>query len=183
MDAGRTEVSNMFGVDWGAVFTVDTPLVEIIVRASLTYLGIFAFLRLFKREAGSVGITDLLVLVLIADAAQNAMAANYTSVTDGAVLVGTLLFWSYALDWLGYHVPQARRLVRPRPVPLIQDGLPLEDNLRRQLITGEELLSQVRLGGAENVARVKAAYVEVDGRISVILDENQRPRVHAQPLE
>jgi uncharacterized membrane protein YcaP (DUF421 family) len=183
MDAGRTEVGNTFGVDWGAVFTVDTPLAEIVVRASLTYLGIFVLLRLFKREAGSVGITDLLVLVLIADAAQNAMAANYTSVTDGAVLVGTLLFWSYALDWLGYHVPRARRLVRPRPVPLIQDGLPLEDNLRRQLITEEELLSQVRLGGAENVARVKAAYVEVDGRISVILDENQRPRVHAQPLE
>jgi uncharacterized membrane protein YcaP (DUF421 family) len=182
MDAGRTHVSDMFGVDWGAVVAVDTPLTEIIVRGSLTYLGIFAFLRLFKREAGSVGITDLLVLVLIADAAQNAMAANYTSVTDGAVLVGTLLFWSYALDWLGYHVPQVQRLVRPRPMPLIRDGRPLEDNLRRQLITGEELLSQVRLGGAENLARVKAAYVEVDGRISVILDKDQRPGVRVHPL-
>jgi uncharacterized membrane protein YcaP (DUF421 family) len=182
MDAGRTHVSDMFGVDWGAVVAVDTPLTEIIVRGSLTYLGIFAFLRLFKREAGSVGITDLLVLVLIADAAQNAMAANYTSVTDGAVLVGTLLFWSYALDWLGYHVPQVQRLVRPRPMPLIRDGRPLEDNLRRQLITGEELLSQVWLGGAENLAGVKAAYVEVDGRISVILDEDQQPGIHVHPL-
>lgn len=175
-------MGNAFGVDWGTVFAVDTPLIEIIVRGSLTYLGIFAFLRLFKREAGSVGITDLLVLVLIADAAQNAMAANYTSVTDGAVLVGTLLFWSYALDWLGYYLPQVQRLIRPSPTPLVRDGRPLQENLRRQLITGEELLSQVRLGGAENLAQVKAAYVEVDGRISVILDEDQRPGIHSQPM-
>ena len=164
-------MGTVFGVDWDQLLAVDPPLAETVLRGSLTYLVSFAFLRLFKREAGSVGIADLLVIVLIADAAQNAMAASYTSVTNGAVLVGTLLFWSYVLDWLGYHVPRVRRLVRPRPVPLIVDGRPLVANLRRQLMTEEELLSQVRLQGVADLARVRSAYVEVDGHISVLADE------------
>ena len=59
----------------------------------------FALLRfVLKREAGTLAITDLLVVVLIADAAQNAMADDYRSVPDGLLLVATIVFWSYALD-------------------------------------------------------------------------------------
>nr|MBP7571903.1 DUF421 domain-containing protein [Acidobacteriota bacterium] len=72
------------GVDWGRVFAFDTPWLEIVVRGTAIYLGLFLLLRLvLKRQAGTVGITDLLVIVLIADAAQNAMADDYRSVPDG----------------------------------------------------------------------------------------------------
>ncbi len=79
-------------IDWEGAFSPELPL-ELILRGSLIYLALFALLRfVLKREAGAVGITDLLVVVLIADAAQSAMAGSYTSLPDGLVLVGTIVF-------------------------------------------------------------------------------------------
>src|SRR5207247_1205890 len=90
-----TEGAMFAGVDWAQVFLPDTSLVEIFVRGTITYFALFALLRYLRREAGTVGLSDLLVLVLIADAAQNAMAANYNSLTDGIFLVFTIIAWSY----------------------------------------------------------------------------------------
>src|SRR5688572_25946632 len=86
-------------VDWNKIFIPDTPLLEIFVRGSIMYLALFFVLRfVLKRQAGSVGITDLLVVVLMADAAQNAMADDYKSLPDGLALIGTLVFWNYTLE-------------------------------------------------------------------------------------
>lgn len=85
-------------VDWRSVFVPKTPLLEIVVRGTVVYLILFAMLRFGKRQTGSLSVTDLLVLVLIADASQNAMAGDYKSVPDGILLVATIIFWSFALD-------------------------------------------------------------------------------------
>src|SRR3954451_9015343 len=101
-------------VDLTALFVPETPVPEIFIRGTAMYLVLFLLLRLtLKRQSGAVGMTDLLVVILIADAAQNAMAGNYRSIGDGVVLVATILFWAYAIDWLGYHVPLVERLVHP----------------------------------------------------------------------
>jgi len=63
---------------------------------------LFFLLRLLRREGGQIGIADVLVVVLVADASQNAMASDYKSITEGIVLVATIAFWDYFLDWLGY---------------------------------------------------------------------------------
>ena len=77
------------GVDWGEVLLPRTPLLETIVRGAVTYLALFLLLRVTtKREAAGTSISTLLVLVLIADAAQNAMADDYRSIADGLLLVG-----------------------------------------------------------------------------------------------
>ena len=113
----------LIDIDWTGLIVPQVSVLEIILRGSVMYLALFLLFRLvLKRESGAVGITDLLVVVLIADAAQNAMAAEYTSLTDGLLLVATIIFWAYALDWLGYRVPFVQRLVHPRPLPLITDG-------------------------------------------------------------
>jgi|SRR5262245_14195977 len=91
------------GIDWGEVFRPDVPLIELFIRGSVIYLVAFALLRLFPRESGSTSTTDLLVLVFIADAAQNGMSANYQSVSDGLVLVATIVFWSLAMNTAAYH--------------------------------------------------------------------------------
>jgi uncharacterized membrane protein YcaP (DUF421 family) len=166
------------GVDWHAVFVPKTPPLETVVRGSLVYLALFLLLRLvLKRQSGTVGVTDLLVVVLIADAAQNAMANGYRSVPDGLALVATIVFWSYALDWLGYRFPRLGRLVHPPPLELVRDGKVLWGNLRKELVTLEELQSQLREQGVEDVAGVKSARMEGDGRISVVIREaEQHPR-------
>jgi uncharacterized membrane protein YcaP (DUF421 family) len=157
------------GIDWAQVFTPEHSLLEIFVRGTVTYVGLFAILRFFlKRQSGVIGIADLLVIVLIADAAQNAMAAEYKSITEGALLVLTIVFWNFALDWLGYHFPVFRRFTRPPPLPLIKDGRFLRRNMRQEMITTEELMSQLRQQGIEDPSKVKKAYIEGDGRISII---------------
>src|SRR6476659_11237048 len=121
---------------WRDAFAPDTPLLEIFLRGSVMYLALFGLLRgVLNRQAGNVGVTDLLVVVLIADAAQNAMASDYKSVPDGLVLVATIVFWSYTLDWLAYHFPTLRRLIHPPPLELIRDGKVIRRNLQRELIT------------------------------------------------
>src|SRR5262245_18723861 len=96
---------------------------------------------------------DLLVVVLIADAAQNAMSANYVSVPDGILLVATIVSWSYCLDWLGCRFPRLQRFLRPPPLPLVRDGRLLRHNLRRELVSEEELMSQLREQGVEDLRK------------------------------
>jgi uncharacterized membrane protein YcaP (DUF421 family) len=90
-------------IDWRAIFLPSAPVAETFLRGTLVYLFLFAVLRLLRREADTVGISDLLVVVLVADATQNAMAGDYKSVTDGAILVVTVALWDYLLGWLGYR--------------------------------------------------------------------------------
>jgi uncharacterized membrane protein YcaP (DUF421 family) len=162
------DMDTLFHINWHDVFVPTVPIPEIILRGTLVYLLLFVVLRILRREAGGLGIADVLVIVVIADASQNAMSSDYKSITEGAILVGTIVFWDYALDWLAYRFPRFQRLVRPAPLPLIKDGRLLRKNMRQEMITEEELLSQLRQQGVEDVAEVSKGYLEGDGRISVI---------------
>jgi uncharacterized membrane protein YcaP (DUF421 family) len=155
--------------DWHKIFYPSTPFLEIFTRGTIIYLGIFLMLRvLLKREAGAVGMTDLLVIVLLSDASQNAMADNYESVTDGIFLIMVIIFWSHMLNFLGYYFPKLEKFIRPPALPLINKGKIIKKNLRKEFITEEELLSQIREQGIEGFEKVKEAYIESDGKISVI---------------
>jgi uncharacterized membrane protein YcaP (DUF421 family) len=156
-------------VDWVGVFTPQAPFVETFVRGTVLYLGLLVLLRLTPaREAGSVGTPDLLVMVLLADVAQNAMAGPHHAVGDGLALIATILVWSVALDWAGYRWPFVHRLLRTPPVRLVREGHILPANLRRELITRDELMAELRKHGVEDVAEVKGAWIEDDGRISLV---------------
>jgi len=110
----------------------------------------------------------MLLIVLIADASQNAMAGEYKSVPAGLILAGTLIFWNYAIDWIAYHSRAARRCLEPEPLPLIRDGVILGENLSSQQITEEELLAQLREKGIVDPAKVRLANLESEGKVSVI---------------
>jgi uncharacterized membrane protein YcaP (DUF421 family) len=155
-------------IDWQSVFTPSLHIAEIILRGTIVYLFLFVLLRIVRRGAGTIGLSDLVVVVLIADAAQNAMASEYKSITEGLILVTTIVFWDYLLDWLGYRFPPMRRLLRPAPSLLIRDGRIQKRNLEREMITEEELIEQLRQHGVESVEAVKESYIEGDGHISVI---------------
>lgn len=161
-------MDTLLHIDWKAVFVPTVSLLEIVLRGTVVYLLLFFVLRVLRREAGALGISDLLVVVLIADAAQNAMSSEYKSVTEGAVLVGTIIAWDYSLDWLGYRFPALGRLLRPAPLPLVREGRALRQNMRKELISMEELMSQLREQGVEHLSEVKKCYLEGDGHVSVI---------------
>jgi uncharacterized membrane protein YcaP (DUF421 family) len=115
-----------------------------------------------------VGIADILVLVIVADAAQNAMAGDYRSISDGMILVVTLIVWNVLLDWLAYRFNIVRRFASPGPIRLIENGRMLKRNMRRELISDDELWSMLRQNSVESLEQVKEAFIEADGQISVI---------------
>ncbi len=161
-------MEHVTGIDWHALFVPNTSLAEVILRGTLIYLLLFFLMRFLRREAGQIGIADVLVVVVIADAAQNAMAGPYNSVTEGVVLILTIVAWDYALDWLGANVPAFGRLIHPKPLLLVKDGRMLLRNMRRELITQDELHSRLREEGIEHLHEVKHCYMEGDGKISII---------------
>ena len=162
-------MSDLLSVDWHAMFVPAIGLAEVILRGSIMYLGLFAILRFIgRRQAGHFGPADLLVIVLIADAAQNALGKDYNSVTEGIVLVCTIVGWEYALDWLAWRFPALRPILKAPPLMLIENGRVLEKNMRKEMLTRDELMGQLREEGVEDLAAVKVARLEGDGRLSVI---------------
>jgi len=159
----------LFGIDWLKTIAPTQPFLETVVRGTILYLALVFLLRFaLSREKGQLGTTDLLVLVLLGDASQNAMAGNYSSIGDGLLLIVTLIFWSYALNWLSFHVRWIERLLSPRRLTLVRDGRMMRRNMRKELMTEEELMSQIRLQGVADLSKVREACMEADGRVSVI---------------
>lgn len=153
------------------LFVLKVSAPELMLRGTLVYWLLFGVFRfILRRDVGSVGIADILLLVIIADASQNAMAGSYTTVGEGAVLVLTIVAWNWLLDWASYRFAIVRRFAEPPKLTLISRGVPQRRNLRREFITMAELEAKMREEGIEKISEVKAAYLEADGQISVIRD-------------
>ncbi|MBX3620342.1 MAG: DUF421 domain-containing protein [Rhizobacter sp.] len=142
---------------------------ELLLRGTAVYWFLFVIFRfLMHRDVGSVGIADVLLLVLVADASQNAMAGGYESITDGMVLIATIVGWNYLLDWGAFRFDWVRRMAEPPPLLLVRGGHIVRANLRREMMTVDDLLSKLREHGVEQVAEVKKAYMEGDGTVTVV---------------
>jgi len=164
-------MDKLFSVEWHDMFVPSLSLLEIFLRGTLTYWVIYLCMRLFRRGTGQLSISDLLLITMISDAAQNAMAGTYNSVTEGAVLILTLLFWDYAIDWMGYKKVIFGKFAKPDPVLLIRNGRLLHKNMEKELIDDEELIALLREKDVDDYTKVKTCYLEATGNISVILKE------------
>ena len=156
-------------LDWGQMFGLSVPPLELIIRGTAMYLFLFIVFRVVvRRRIGAVGMADILVLVIIADAAQNAMSGEYKSVTDGAILVGTILGWDMLIDWANWRFPALRGWLEAPPLPLIRDGRVIYRNLRHEYVTEDELKAKLREKGVKEYSEVAEAHMESDGNVSVI---------------
>ena len=154
---------------------------ELIARGSLIYWFLFVLFRfILRRDAGSLGLADVLVIVLIADAAQNGMSGEYKSVGEAMLLVGTIAGWNYFIDWMSFRHRWFARFAEPRAVTLIKHGTIIRTNMHQEMLTEEELESQLRQNGIDQIGDVKHARLEPDGHISVIRysdkDDNHRKK-------
>jgi len=151
------------------LFEVHVPVLELMLRGTLVYWLLFLIFRfLLRRDVGAVGIADILLLVIVADAAQNAMSGGYETFAEGAILVLTIVLWNWLLDVLSYQFVAVRRFTTPGRLTLVRKGVAQRRNMRREFITMDELSEKLREQGIEKLAEVKAAYLEGDGEISVI---------------
>ncbi len=170
-------LDKLFTVEWADLFIPAHSVAEMVVRGTLMYLALFMIFRfVVNRQRSAIGISDVLVIVLIADASQNAFAKEYKSITEGVVLVLTIIFWDLCLDWLEYHWRPIAWLIRPAPVCLVRDGRFIVAALRNEMLTREELLAQAREHGIRRVSQIKLAQMEPSGNISFITYEKKPER-------
>ena len=156
-------------MDWGEIFGVSVSPWELMIRGTAMYLFLFLIFRVVvRRRVGSVGMADILVLVIIADAAQNGMSGEYRSVTEGAILVATIIAWNVLADWATYKWEWMQKVLEPPPLLLIDNGRLLHRHLRMEFLSESELRSKLREHGVTDFREVKKAFMESDGQISVI---------------
>lgn len=132
-----------------------------------------------RRESGGLGITDVLVVVLVAEAGAASLHGKAESIADGLVLVLTILFWSVAVDALAYLFPRLAVVLKAKARPLIEHGKLNHKVMRRELMTHDEVCSQLRLHGIENIELIDYAFIEPNGMISVI----RRDGKETEPVE
>ncbi len=160
------------GTDWQEVFTTEFSIVELFVRATVLYFVVFLIMRFtLRRSAGELSMLDFIFVLLVANGAADAMTGGATSVPAGVVTVVTVVLWNYLLNSLGYYFPLIDRLIAPPPLLVIRDGKMVRNNMRREFLTKDELMAQLREQGVDDIGKVKTAYLEGDGNISVVTFE------------
>jgi uncharacterized membrane protein YcaP (DUF421 family) len=159
------------------LFAVHVSVPELVLRGTLVYWLLFLIFRfILRRDVGAVGIADILLLVIVADAAQNAMAGGYDTFAEGAILVLTIVGWNWLLDFLAFHFAPVRRFATPGRLTLVNRGVPNLRHMRREFISLSELQEKMREQGIESLREVKVAYLEGDGQISVIRNSPESAR-------
>jgi uncharacterized membrane protein YcaP (DUF421 family) len=151
------------------VLHVGTPYLEIILRTTLIYLAILIGLRLAgKREIGQMTVFDLVVLLLIANAVQNAMVGPDTSLTGGILAAAVLLVINIVLARLRMRWPRLRRLIEGSPTLLVLHGQVIQNHMKHEGIDQETLEAALREHGFGEISDVEMVVLEIDGSISVV---------------
>ena len=143
------------------------------IRSILIYALLVVALRVAgKRELGQTNTLDLVVLLLVANAVQNGIIGNDLSVTGAAIGAVTLFAINSLLNRSVYRFRPLRRLLEGDPTPLILEGKPLRDQLRRQRISLPELRAIARRQGFEKLADVRTAILETNGTVSMFKEDD-----------
>ena len=151
------------------LWTPDIPVWEKIVRSGAVYFFILiAFRFTGKRQVGQLSLFDLVVLLIISNVVQNAVIGNDNSIGGGMIGAVTILALNWIVVELSYRFKPARRLLEGQPALLIHNGRILQENLRRERITMEDLQAALRRNGKESIDQVRFAVLEENGQISVV---------------
>lgn len=155
---------------------------DILLRASVVYLFMVAAIRLFgKKELSQLSVTDLVFILLISNAVQNAMLGPDTSLAGGVLAALCLFILNYLLKLVMYRSKKVKSLIEGEPVMLVYKGNLIEDNMAKEKITLDELEAVVREHGVSSIDNVALAILEIDGNISVLSKEIEHQSFH-KPL-
>ncbi|HZQ06958.1 MAG TPA: YetF domain-containing protein [Anaerolineae bacterium] len=147
-------------------------ILEKIVRPLVVYLFLLFAFRIFgKRQFAQLTPFDLIVLLTISNVVQNAMIGNDSSLLGGIVGATTILVANFMVAYLTYHYPRIDRIIEGQPVILVQDGKIIEENLRRELLTQQDLFNALRRSEIDpetQLDTLKMVELDTDGQITVI---------------
>ena len=150
------------------MFQLETPLLELIARGAFLFVLFMALFRLMpRRTGGELAPMDLVFLLLITEAASHSLG-DYSSLADGTVQIVTMLALNYLTNRLSFHFRWFERIAEHDPLQVIKDGQLIPRNLKKEMLTADELMGSLRLNGVDDIAQVRSAHVESDGRLSVV---------------
>jgi uncharacterized membrane protein YcaP (DUF421 family) len=151
------------------MWTLTVPFWELMARGVITYLFLLVLLRVTgKRQIGQLSPFDLVLLLVLSNAVQNAMNGGDNSVTAGLILAGTLVAANGLVGWLTFKNKKIERIVEGRPEVLIHNGKLYEDVLKRDNLTTHDLNAALREAGCAAAEDVHYAVLETNGKISVV---------------
>ncbi len=152
------------------ILVPDVSVVEKIVRPVVVYAFLLIAFRIAgKRELGQLTPFDLIVLLTISNILQNAMIGNDNSLGGGIIGALTVFFLNGLVARLTYRYPRLAELIDGGPTTLIEDGRIVQPNMRREVMTLEELQRSLRKHdlGWEDIARIRRALLELDGTLTI----------------
>jgi uncharacterized membrane protein YcaP (DUF421 family) len=142
---------------------------DIVIRAAVIFVFIWVLMRVLgRRELSSMEPFDLIMLVVIGELIQQGVTQQDLSVTGALLAATTIGLLTVLLAWFNYHFPRLRPALEGRPVVLVENGKAIEQNLKRERITLEELAAQARLKEIDSISDVRWAVLETSGAISFI---------------
>ena len=149
--------------------------VRIVFSSIIVYLFLILAIRLFgKKELAQLSVFDLVFILLISNAVQNAMTGPDVSLLGGLIAAASLFIVNYILKYLEYRFPKFGKAIQGDSIMLVYKGKILESHLKRAKISTEELMEAIREHGVGSVTEVDLAVLEVDGNISVLSKNFQK---------
>lgn len=151
------------------VFGVHAPFAQIVYRSAIVYVAIIGGMRLTgRRQLGQMTPFDLVLILLIANAVQNAMVGSDVTILGGLAAAATLLVTNQVAVMAAGRFGLFRRALEGTPVLLVHDGAFVAEHVRREGISEDLVLQAIREHGIEGVSGVESAVLEIDGSISII---------------
>jgi uncharacterized membrane protein YcaP (DUF421 family) len=142
---------------------------DIVLRAAVVFVFVLVLTRVIgRRELGSLAPIDLILLIILGDALQQGLTQDDYSLTGAVLVVGTLAVLQVFTSWVTFRFPFTRRLLEGEPLIVVEDGKPIERNLRRERLTVEEVTESARLHQIGSLDEVKWAVLERNGEISFL---------------
>jgi uncharacterized membrane protein YcaP (DUF421 family) len=146
---------------------------DLVVRAIVVFFFVFVLTRAIgRRELSQLAPFDLILLIILGDALQQGLTQDDYSVTGAVLIVGTFAVLQVTFSWVSFRFPAVRPILEGEPLIVVQDGKPIEKNLRRERLTLDELLEAARLHEIGSIDEVKWAVLERNGEISFIKKQN-----------
>lgn len=152
----------------------DNPWWEFVLRGAIVFAAMMFLLRLAgKRQIGQMTPFDLVLLLILSNAVQNAMNAGDNSVTAGLILAVTLVGIDYIVGWVAFRSKTVERLLEGKPVILVHNGQVDKHALAESQMTQHDLEVSLRAAGYAGPHQVRFAVLETTGRVSVIPQQTQ----------
>jgi uncharacterized membrane protein YcaP (DUF421 family) len=142
---------------------------DLVLRTIAIFFFIFFMTRIIgRRELGSLEPFDLILLVVIGDLVQQGVTQSDNSVTGAVTVIATMAVLTVSTAYLSFRFKRLRPVLEGEPIVLVENGRPIERNLRRERLTLEELAESARLNSVESIEDVRLAVLETNGNISII---------------